>query len=267
MPTILDPIVAKKREEVALHKKQTPLAELERRIKAQPPALNLSGALWGQSVRLIAEVKKASPSKGLLRADFDPPSLARTYAEHGAAAISCLTDVHFQGTLEHLAQVKEAVRVQGVPVLRKDFVIDPYQLFEARAYGADAALLIVAILTQDELRDFIVQAKRLWLQCLVEVHAEEELERAVAAGAEIIGINNRDLRTFHTTLDVTERLAPKVPRGKVLVAESGISTREDVLRMAKLGVHAILVGEALVTSKDIGAKIGELMGTTAKAQR
>lgn len=265
MTTMLDPIVAKKREEVALHKQQTPLAELERRVKAQPPALNLSGALWSQTVRLIAEVKKASPSKGLLRADFDPPALARAYAAHGAAAISCLTDVHFQGTLEHLAQVKEAVRAQGVPVLRKDFVIDPYQLFEARAYGADAALLIVAILSPDELKDFIKQAQRLWLQCLVEVHTEEELARALDAGAETIGINNRDLRTFHTTLEVTERLAPKVPRGKVIVAESGIGSREDVLRMAKLGVHAILVGEALVTSKDIGAKIAELMGTRVGA--
>ncbi|MBM3945909.1 MAG: indole-3-glycerol phosphate synthase TrpC [SAR202 cluster bacterium] len=263
---MLDPIVAKKREEVALHKQQTPLAELERGVKAQPPALNFSGALWGQGVRLIAEVKKASPSKGLLRADFDPPALARTYAQHGAAAISCLTDVHFQGNLDHLAQVKEAVRPSNVPVLRKDFVIDPYQLFEARAYGADAALLIVAILSQDELKDFIKQAKRMWLQCLVEVHTEEDLSRAVDAGAEIIGINNRDLRTFHTTLDVTERLAPKVSRGKVIVAESGIATRDDVLRMAKLGVNAILVGEALVTSRDIGAKIGELMGTKVTAQ-
>jgi indole-3-glycerol phosphate synthase len=263
--TMLDPIVAKKREEVALHKRQTPLAALEQRIKQQPAALNFSGALWGQGVRLIAEVKKASPSKGLLRPDFDPPALARTYAQHGAAAISCLTDVHFQGTLEHLAQVKETVRVQNIPVLRKDFVIDPYQLFEARAYGADAALLIVAILPQELLKDLIRQAKQIWLQCLVEVHTEEELARAVEAGAEIIGINNRDLRTFHTTLDVTERIAPRVPLGKVIVAESGIGTRADVLRMAKLGVHAILVGEALVTSKDIGGKIAELMGTRVGA--
>ncbi|MSQ11411.1 MAG: indole-3-glycerol phosphate synthase TrpC [Dehalococcoidia bacterium] len=264
--TMLDPIVAAKRGEVARHKAETPLVELERRVKSEPQPVNFSGALWGQSVRLIAEVKKASPSKGLLRAEFDPVALAQTYAENGAAAISVLTDVHFQGTLKHLRQVKETVRERGLPVLRKDFVVDPYQLYEARAFGADAALLIVAILKPDELPELLKVAKRLFLQCLVEVHSEEELAQAADAGAEVIGINNRDLCTFHTTLAVTERLAPKAPRGKVLVSESGISTREDVLRVAKLGVHAILVGEALVTSSDIPAKMRELLGTDIPAR-
>ncbi|MSP78370.1 MAG: indole-3-glycerol phosphate synthase TrpC [Dehalococcoidia bacterium] len=266
MPNLLDPIVEAKRKEVAERKVQTPLAELEKRIAAEPMPFNFSGALWGQSMRLIAEVKKASPSKGLLMPDFDPVRLATTYARNGAAAISCLTDQHFQGTIDHLRIVKDAVKAKKVPVLRKDFVIDQYQLFEARAYGADASLLIVAILQPQELKDLMKQAKMLWLQCLVEVHTEEDLAQAVDAGAEVIGINNRDLHTFHTTLDVTERIAPKVPRGKVLVSESGISTHADVQRLSKLGVHAILVGEALVTSKDIGAKMHELVGAGVPAR-
>ena len=266
MPNLLDPIVDAKRKEVAQRKLQTPLAELEKRIADEPMTLNFSGALWGQSMRLIAEVKKASPSAGLLMPDFDPVRLATTYAQHGAAAISCLTDVHFQGTVDHLRMVKDTVRAAKLPVLRKDFVIGPYQLYEARAYGADATLLIVAILQPQEIKDLIRQAKKLWLQCLVEVHTEEELAIAVDAGAEVIGINNRDLHTFKTSLDTTDRIAPKVPRGKVLVSESGIRNHDDVLRLSKLGVHAILVGEALVTSKDIGAKMHELVGTGVPAR-
>ncbi|MBI2936294.1 MAG: indole-3-glycerol phosphate synthase TrpC, partial [Chloroflexi bacterium] len=213
------------------------------------------------------EVKKASPSKGLLRADFDPVRLATTYAEHGAAAISVLTDVHFEGALEHLQAVKEALQPRGVPVLRKDFTIDSYQVYEARAYGADALLLIVAILSQQELERLLDLARSLWLQCLVEVHNEEELQRAISAGAEVIGINNRDLRTFHTDLGVAEWLAPRVPKGKVIVGESGISSWSDVVRLHRSGVQAILVGEALVTSRDIAAKMAELLGISANAPR
>ena len=260
MATILDSIVAAKRDEVARRKAETPQAELERRIVSLPVPLNLSGALWGDEVRLIAEVKKASPSKGLLRADFDPQALARSYEANGAAAVSVLTDHHFQGTVEHLSEVKNAV---GIPVLRKDFVTDPYQVYEARAYGADALLLIVAVLDGPRLRELLAEAAGLWLQCLVEVHDRAELEEALDAGAEVIGVNNRDLHTFHTDVRVTEELAHLVPRGKILVSESGISARGDLLRLGRMGVHAVLVGEALVTSQDPGARVRELLGQAA----
>ena len=262
MATILDSIVAVKRDEVARRKAETPLAELERRIASRPVPLNLSGALWGDEVRLIAEVKKASPSKGLLRADFDPEALARSYEANGAAAVSVLTDQHFQGTVEHLSTVKKTV---GIPVLRKDFVTDPYQVYEARAYGADALLLIVAVLDGPQLRELLREAAGLWLQCLVEVHDRAEMEEALDAGAEIIGVNNRDLHTFHTDVRVTEELAHLVPRGKFLVSESGISAREDLRRLGRMGVHAVLVGEALVTSQDPGARVRELLGQPAAA--
>ena len=262
MATILDSIVAVKREEVAHRKAETPQAELERRIASRPVPLNLSGALWGDDVRLIAEVKKASPSKGLLRADFDPQALARTYEANGAAAVSVLTDRHFQGTVEHLSAVKSAV---GIPVLRKDFVTDPYQVYEARAYGADALLLIVAVLDPAQLRALLAEAAGLWLQCLVEVHNRAEMEEALDAGAEVIGVNNRDLHTFHTDIQVTEELAPLVPRGKFLVSESGISARDDLRRLRRMGVHAVLVGEALVTAQDPGAKVRELLGQATHA--
>ena len=262
MATILDSIVAVKREEVARRKAETPQAELERRIASLPVPLNLSGALWGDDVRLIAEVKKASPSKGLLRADFDPEALARSYEANSAAAVSVLTDRHFQGAVEHLSAVKSAV---GIPVLRKDFVTDPYQVYEARAYGADALLLIVAVLDPSQLRALLREAAGLWLQCLVEVHNRAEMEEALDAGAEVIGVNNRDLHTFHTDVRVTEELASLVPRGKILVSESGISARGDLLRLGRMGVHAVLVGEALVTAQDPGAKVRELLGQPAHA--
>ncbi|MBI4299167.1 MAG: indole-3-glycerol phosphate synthase TrpC [Chloroflexi bacterium] len=259
MSTILDQIVATKRKEVERLKLEVPLSRLEAQIKEQPPPLNFGGALWGTSVRLIAEVKRASPSRGLLRADFDYIALATTYADNGAAAISVLTEVnHFQGSIKHLAAVKEAVRSKGVPVLRKDFVFDPYQVCEARAYGADAFLLIVSILTPDLLRELLALGRECWMQALVEVHDEKELEVALEAGAEVIGINNRNLRTFVSDLSVSERLAPLVPKDKVIVSESGINSREDVLRLKKVEINAILVGEALVTAKDVAAKVREL---------
>ena len=263
MATILDSIVAVKQDEVARRKVETPQAELERRIAATLPVpLNLSGALWGDDVRLIAEVKKASPSKGLLRADFDPEALAQSYEANGAAAVSVLTDHHFQGTVEHLSAVKRTV---GIPVLRKDFVTDPYQVYEARAYGADALLLIVAVLDPSQLRELLREAAGLWLQCLVEVHNRAEMEEALDAGAEVIGVNNRDLHTFHTDVRVTEELAHLVPRGRILVSESGISARGDLVRLGRMGVHAVLVGEALVTAEDPGARVRELLGRPANA--
>ena len=258
MPTILDEIVSAKRDELKRQKADVPLEVLEQRIADQRRPVNLSGALLGDCVRLIAEIKKASPSRGLLCPYFDPVRLADTYAENGAAAISVLTDPRFQGTPEHMEAVKQAVLHRGTPVLRKDFIFDPYQVYEARAYGADAILLIVAILTPQEMADLLALSRNFWMQCLVEVHTMEELEIALDAGAEVIGINNRDLRTFHTDLSVTEGLARMIPRGKVVVSESGISTRDDILKLRRLGVHAALVGEAIVTAADVGAKVKEL---------
>ena len=262
MATILDEIVEAKKFLLAKTKIDVPLVELKRQIVDQPRPLSLIDALKGDDIRLIAEVKKASPSAGLLRKDFDPATLAMTYATNGAAAVSCLTDDHFQGTLEHLSAVKAALINYRVPVLRKDFLTDPYQLFEARAYGADAALLIAAVLSADLLKELLRVATELQLHCLVEVHDESELETALDAGARIIGINNRDLRTFTTDFAVTESLAPKMPDDVIVVSESGIRDREDMIRLHNLGADAGLVGEAIVTKADPGAKVRELLGIT-----
>ena len=265
MPSILDEIVAAKRVELAKSKAQVSITDLEAVAARQPRPLNLSGALLGGGVRLIAEVKKASPSRGLLMPDFAHLKLAETYASTGAAAISCLTDPRFQGELAHLRQIKETGASQRAPVLRKDFIFDPYQIVETRAAGADALLLIVAILAPTQLRELLDAAQSHWMQCLVEVHDEGELETAVDAGAEIIGINNRDLHTFTTDLVVTERLAPLVPRGKQIVSESGIFTRDHLRQLNRFRGNAALVGEALVTASDIGEKVRELTGQKASA--
>lgn len=265
--TILDRLVAAKRRELVGLMAQAPLAELKARASDMPPTLNLSGALLGDGVRLIAEVKKASPSKGAFVDSYDPASLASTYAENGAAAISVLTEVdHFQGSLSHLLAVKEATAPWRPPVLRKDFLFDPYHVYEARAAGADAILLIVAVLAPNQLKEMLQLAHSVWLQCLVEVHDAGEVETAVEAGAEIIGINNRDLRTFKTDLALTEELASLVPRGKIVVSESGITTPDHVLRVRKAGASAILVGEALMTAPDVGAKVRELLDPVAAAR-
>ena len=265
MPNILDEIIVAKRIELAENKARVSLADLEELAADQPRPLNLSGALLGGGVRLIAEVKKASPSRGLLMPDFDHLKLAETYAANGAAAISCLTDARFQGELDHLRQIKETGVSQRAPVMRKDFIFDPYQVAETRAAGADAMLLIVAILEPAQLKELLAAAQERWMQCLVEVHDEAELETAVEAGAEVIGINNRDLRTFTTDLAVTERLAPLVPRGKQIVSESGIFTRDHLREMNRHRVNAVLVGEALVTAPDVGEKVRELTGQKAPA--
>ena len=258
--TILDRIVADKREELTAAKAATPLAEMRRAAGSAPAVRPFGAALTGARVALIAEVKKASPSRGLLRADFDSVSLATEYRDAGAAAISVLTDEkHFQGSLSHLRSVREALP-DGPPLLRKDFLFEEYQLYEARSSGADAVLLITAILETSVLQSLIALASSLAMDVLVEVHDEQELERAVAAGGKIIGINNRDLRTFDVDLATTERLAPLAPAGITIVAESGVFLREDVRRLEACGVHAVLIGEALVTAPDAGAKIRELFG-------
>ncbi len=257
--TILDRIVADKREELASAKSASPLVELKARSADAPKARPFAQALRGPSISLIAEVKKASPSRGLLRADFDALALARAYAEAGAAAISVLTDgKHFQGSLAHLAAIREELR-EGPPLLRKDFLFDEYQLYEARCAGADAVLLITTILEDSLLGHLRELAKSLGMDALVEVHDEPEMERAATAAAQVVGINNRNLRTFEVDTATTERLAPLAPTGATIVSESGVFTREDVVRLEKCGVHAVLIGEALVTAEDPGEKIQELL--------
>ncbi len=259
-PHILGRILEAKRREVESLKEDTPLSLLKDRARERAPALNMAGALMGEEIRVIAEIKRRSPSKGLLREDFDPVAIANAYAAGGAAAVSVLTEAdHFDGSIGDLEAVSAEMQPRGLPTLRKDFIFDPYQVYEARAGGADSLLLIAAALSAQQLGELLGLAKELWLQCLVEVHDEAELETAIAAGAELIGINNRDLRTFETDLTATERLAPLVPDGKIIVSESGIATREDVLRVRRAGAHAILVGEALITSDDPGGRLGELL--------
>ncbi|HWC89295.1 MAG TPA: indole-3-glycerol phosphate synthase TrpC [Pirellulales bacterium] len=260
MDTILDQIVATKRSEVAAARRAVGEAQLERQVADAPPVRDFFAPLaQGGPIRLIAEVKKASPSKGIIRADFDPLAIARTYAEHGAACLSVLTDVeYFQGNLEYLRHVRQAVTT---PVLRKDFIIDAYQLLEARAAGADAVLLIAECLDDCQLRSLHNRTLELGMTPLVELYEPANLDRVLAAGAVLIGINNRDLRTFKTDLDHTLRMAERVPDECVLVGESGIRTRADVLRLQSAGVDAMLVGETLMAQADIGAAVDELLGT------
>ncbi|HEY4711686.1 MAG TPA: indole-3-glycerol phosphate synthase TrpC, partial [Dehalococcoidia bacterium] len=243
---MLDKIIAQKREDVEQRKKVAAITHLQQRIAHQKPSLDLVLALKGDHIRLIAEVKQASPSRGVLSPHFNPTELARTYAEGGAAAISVLTEAnYFMGNIEHLAAIKEVV---GLPLLRKDFIFDLYQVYESRAYGADALLLIAAILSQEQLKELISLSHSLGLRCLVEVHNEGEVERAVLSEAEIIGINNRDLNTFVVDINTTRRLRPLIPKEKTIVSESGIKSRKDIEKLEKWGVDAVLIGEALVTA-------------------
>ena len=267
MPNILDEIVAAKRDELAEQMQSASLANLKYQSANWKAPLSLASALQGDEVRLIAEVKKASPSRGLLCPNFDPIELAQTYAGNGATAISVLTDPRFQGEPAHLSEIKESGSSGLAPVLRKDFIFDPYQVYQARAMGADAFLLIVAILNADQLAYLLELGRDLGMDALVEIHDQGELETALDAGAEIIGINNRDLRTFETDLATTEGLAPHIPGDKVIVSESGIFTPEHLQRLGTLGVNAVLVGEALVTAPDTAAKVRELAAPVAAASR
>jgi indole-3-glycerol phosphate synthase len=258
--SILDTIVRDKRDEVARRKKEAPRSSLERDCASLPPARDFDGALrpGPGRVALIAEVKRASPSRGVLAPDrpWDPVGLARTYATNGAAAISVLTDEkYFQGRLSYLGEIHAAV---PTPLLRKDFTIDEYQLWESRAAGADAILLIVAILEPPLLRDLLAASKGLGLGALVETHTAAELDVALGAGATIVGINNRDLRNFETKLDTTIGLLPTIPPGVAVVSESGFSSAADVQRVVAAGAHAVLVGEGLVTAKDTAMKVREM---------
>lgn len=255
---ILDTIIAHKRKELAIEREQVPLAKLEAEITNLPPTRDFRGAITGSdTVKLIAEVKKKSPSKGIIREDFHPVSIAETYVKNGAAAISILTDRHFfAGELDYLRAIREVV---DVPLLRKDFTIDPYHIYQARVAGADAILLIVAALTASQLQAFMAVAASLSLACLVEVHTREELAIALDVEAQIIGINNRDLRTFHTDIATTFQLREEIPTDRVVVSESGIYSREDVIQLQAADIHAMLVGESLMRSPDISAQVRRLL--------
>jgi len=260
--SILEKIVATKREEVARAKQSVPLSAIRRQLPYVPAPRDFLAALKadspGSPVRLIAEVKKASPSRGVIRENFAPVEIARTYQQHGAACISVLTDeTYFQGRLAYLTEIRSAV---DLPLLRKDFIIDPYQVFEARAAGADAVLLIAECLPAEELRELREVIVNLGMTALVELHDPAHLPGVLASGAKLIGVNNRDLSTFETDIEQTIRLRELIPRDHVLVAESGIRTNQDVRRLAAAGVEAMLVGESLMKEPDIGAAVDALLG-------
>ncbi len=255
---ILDEIVAHKKEELAETKRRASLGNVKSRVADSGPARGFGRALSGDEIRLIAEVKKASPSKGVIRADFDPVAIANIYAQSGAACLSVLTESrYFQGKLEYLADIRSIVTL---PLLRKDFIVDEYQIYEARAAGADAILLIAACLERRQIEDFLGIARGLGLDVLVESHTYQELDRALLAGATLVGINNRDLSTFSVSLRATLDLLKDIPDDRTVVSESGIKTHDDVVMLKNAGVDAILVGESLMREKDIGKKVKELLG-------
>jgi indole-3-glycerol phosphate synthase len=268
---VLDQIMASKRQEVPRQMELAPLAQVKAFAKIAPPALDFAAALTTQQgVSLIAEVKRASPSKGLIAHEWDPEKIGETYAYSGAAAISCLTDTRFfQGKLEYLTAIKERLRVIGkpVPVLRKDFIYHEYQVYEARMAGADAVLLIVGVLGDNDLRRLRELAASLGMAALVEVHDEAEVERALKSGAQIIGVNNRNLKTFAVDIATTGRLRPLIPADKILVAESGIRVADDVRRMGEMGCAAILVGETFckLPQAERAAKVKEFVRAGANA--
>ncbi|MFO0997193.1 MAG: indole-3-glycerol phosphate synthase TrpC [Alphaproteobacteria bacterium] len=265
MSDVLDRICADKRQEVARRKRARPLAEVEAAAKAASPprgfAMSLRRAVEAGGYGLIAEIKRASPSRGLIRADFDPVSLARSYARAGAACLSVLTDQpYFQGEDAHLAAARGAV---DLPVLRKDFMVDPYQIVESRSLGADCVLLIMAAIDDTLARELESLALGLGMDALIEVHDDAELDRALRLTAPLIGINNRNLKTLKVDLATAERLAPRVPSGRMVVAESGLKTPGDLARMAAVGARCFLVGESLMSETDVEAATRALLAPAA----
>lgn len=257
---ILEKIVADNRQELEIMKRSLPLSELQKMILEQPAPIDFASVLRGNRIQLIAEIKKASPSGGIIRPDFDPVKIAQIYAQNGAAAISVLTEArYFQGSLNCLKDIREALRNKHLPLLRKDFIHDSYQVYQSRAYGADSLLLIVAILTRKKLEALLKLSHELGMRCLVEVHNEAELEMALKSGARVIGINNRDLKTFDIDLTTTEYLRPLIPPDRIVVSESGIRSREDMEKLKERGVDAVLIGESLLAAPDIAAKMKELL--------
>jgi indole-3-glycerol phosphate synthase len=258
--SILDRIKAYKLEEIEACKAAKPLAEVETAARGAPPVRGFADALLQASKQgygLIAEIKKASPSRGLIRDDFDPAALAAAYAEGGATCLSVLTDApSFQGSKEDLTTAREAC---SLPILRKDFLFDPYQVTEARALGADCILVIMAAVTDEEALALEAEAERWKMDVLVEVHDAEELERAARLASRLVGINNRDLRTFETTLDTTRKLVKRVPADKIIVSESGLSKPDDLAELARYGARCFLVGESLMRAEDVAAATRELL--------
>ncbi len=255
--TILDEIVAARLNRVMKAKMRMPLIMLKQMMSNRPPKRDFAAALAGPGLRVIAEMKRASPSHGTFREDFRPREIAQSYEASGAAALSVLTEEDFfRGSLTDLIDARDAT---GLPVLRKDFIVDAYQIFESAATGADAVLLIVAALDDYYLRAYVETAETLELAALVEVHTEEELDRAVRAGAKIIGVNNRNLKNLDVDLETSLRLRDKIPADAVAVSESGIKTPEDLRRLADAGYHAVLIGERFLTGEDPGRELGQLL--------
>jgi indole-3-glycerol phosphate synthase len=257
---ILDKIVADVTIDLAEKKKRVPLAEIAKIASVQPQPLDFAAAMRDGKIRLIAEVKKASPSKGIICPNFNPVNIAGIYADNGAAAISVLTEPkYFLGSLDYLRDIKKTLAAKPLPLLRKDFIFDPYQIYEARAHGADCVLLIVAILSPQKLSELLQLSRQLGMMNLVEVHNAAEIEIALRSGAVIIGINNRDLNTFKVDLKTTSKLRPLIPPDRLIVSESGIKTRKDMEELQGCGVNAALIGEALIAAPDIAAKMKELL--------
>ena len=254
---ILAEIISYKKKRIAQKKEKIPLAKLKDKIAELPSARNFKRAISSSGkINLICEIKRASPSSGLICKDFQPKEIAQTYERNGAAAISILTEEkYFQGDILHLFSVKQTVKI---PLLRKDFIIDEYQLFESRAFGADAVLLISSLLNVEEMANFMKIVENLGMEALLEVHSEEDLEKVLSTPADVIGINNRDLKDFTVDLKVTENLVKKIPKGKIVVSESGIKSKEDVLLLKNVGINAILLGQVLLESEDIGRKLREM---------
>ncbi|MDR0528633.1 MAG: indole-3-glycerol phosphate synthase TrpC [Zoogloeaceae bacterium] len=268
MSDLLRRILSDKHEEVRARRAKTPLAELRAAAFDMPPTRNFSAAIVDRvrkkEAAVIAEIKKASPSQGVIRPDFYPADIAASYAEHGAACLSVLTDApYFQGCSAYLREARAAV---ALPVLRKDFIVDAYQIFEARQMGADAILLIVSALTDGQLRDFEGLAREVGLSVLAESHSDEELARALCLETPLMGVNNRDLRTFTVSLSTTLTLSRDMPPGRVAVAESGIHTRADVETLENAGVHAFLVGEAFMRAKEPGEALARLFGRAVPSE-
>jgi indole-3-glycerol phosphate synthase len=263
MPDVLKKIVDYKTGEVAAMKSAVPLHEVMRHLEDledQPRGFEaaLLNSLQSGWTAIIAEVKKGSPSKGVIREDFDPLEIAKIYQDNGATCLSVLTDEHFfLGHLNYLTQIREQV---SLPLLRKDFIFDPYQIYQARAAGADAILLIAAMLDISQLRDFTALARELYMDVLMEVHDERELETALQTDCRMIGINNRDLRSFQVDISTSERLTALIPEGHIVVGESGINHREEIVRLQEKGVHAFLIGESMMRENNVGEKLRELLG-------